>query len=302
MREFGVETDAKALAGMLTPDLLLAQAAFMFTNAWLDAALRAEQGRDRPVLLNTEGDPLEVTVLHFPLLPGVKPEQIRKALASIPGLQQENPSFWNWLAEPGAKPKAVPRRAKGQTLITTMEDGSLVLGTLALKGRRLSLEVNSRAWAERGRALLEPALAGLVGSPLTERTDLEQMLAAERPPPKLSGLSPEEERALIHQGIDDHYQGLLDQPIPALGGKSPRAAAKTQKGREKVVAWLKMLENHSAKRPAGDPIGEYDFGWMWRALGGRSATPLRLPLAYFGEGSPVRCRTSSRRCGLVLCS
>jgi hypothetical protein len=267
MREFGVETDAKVLAGMVTPDLLLAQAAFMFTNAWLDAALRAEQRRDRPVLLNSEGDLLEFMVLHFPLLPGVKSEQVRKALASISGLQQENPSFWNWLAEPGTKPKAVPRRAKGQTLITTMEDGSLVLGTLTLKGRRLSLEVNSTARAERGRTLLEPVLAGLVGPPLTERTDLEQMLAAERPPPKLSGLSPEEERALIHQGIDDHYRGLLDQPIPALGGKSPRTAAKTPKGREKVAAWLKILENHSAKRPAGDPIGEYDFGWMWQELG-----------------------------------
>ncbi|MDB5374140.1 MAG: hypothetical protein JWP04_2782 [Belnapia sp.] len=39
------------------------------------------------------------------------------------------------------------------------------------------------------------------------------------------------------------------------------------RGREKVVAWLKTLENHSAKRPAGDPIGDYDFGWMWRELG-----------------------------------
>jgi hypothetical protein len=93
------------------------------------------------------------------------------------------------------------------------------------------------------------------------------MLAAERPLPKLNGLSPDEERALIHQGIDDHYRGLLDQPIPALGGKSPRAAAKTPKGREKVAAWLKTLENHSAKHPAGDPIGDYDFRWMWRELG-----------------------------------
>ena len=60
---------------------------------------------------------------------------------------------------------------------------------------------------------------------------------------------------------------VLDQPIPALGGKAPRAAAKTPKGREKVAAWLKALENHSAKRPAGDPIGGYDFGWMWQELG-----------------------------------
>ncbi|HYI81675.1 MAG TPA: hypothetical protein VEX11_00520, partial [Acetobacteraceae bacterium] len=271
-REFGIDADAKVLAGMLTPDRLLAQAAFMFTNAWLDAALRAAQGGDRPELLNSEGDPLEFTVLHFPLLPGVTAERVRKALATVAALRTESPTFWNWLAEPDARPKAVPRRAKAQILTTTMDDGSLVLGTLELKGRRLSLEANSVARAERGRVLLEPVLAGLVGQPLAERVDLEQMLAAERPPPEPGGLSPEDERALVRQGLDDHYRRILDSPIPALGGKSPRAAAKTPKGREKVAAWLKMLENHSAKRPAADPLGEYDFGWMWQELG---VEPLR---------------------------
>jgi hypothetical protein len=120
---------------------------------------------------------------------------------------------------------------------------------------------------ERGRALLEPVLAGLVGPPLAERADLDQMLAAKPPPPEPSGLSPEAERVLVRQGLDDHYRRVLDQPIPALGGKPPRAAARTPKGREKLAAWLKVLENHSAKRPAGDPIGEYDFGWMWQELG-----------------------------------
>ena len=170
----------------------------------------------------------------------------------------------------------MPRRGKAQTFFSTMEDGSLVLGTLALKGRRLSLEVNSTARAERGRALLGPVLAGLVGPPLTERTELEQMLAAERPPPEPSGLSPEDERALIRQSLEDHYRHILDQPIPSLGGKSPRTAAKTPKGREKVVAWLKTLENHSAKRPAGDPIGAYDSvgcggSWASRRCAGEAA-------------------------------
>jgi hypothetical protein len=265
-QEFGIETDAKALAGMMTPDLLLASGAFMVTNFWLDAALQAAQGRNRPDLVNSEGDPLDFTTLHFPLLAGVKPEQLRTALAAVPALRQEDPGFWNWLDAPGAGPQLAPRRGRAQTFFSTMEDGSLVLGTLALKGRRLSLEVNSTARAERGRTLLGPVLAGLAGPPLIERTDLEQMLAAERRRPEPSGLSPDDERALIRQGLEDHYRHILDQPIPSLGGKSPRAAAKTPKGREKVVAWLKTLENHSAKRPAGDPIGEYDFGWMWREL------------------------------------
>ncbi len=44
-----------------------------------------------------------------------------------------------------------------------MDDGALVLGSVSLKGRRLTLEANSVARAARGKALLEPVLAGLVG-------------------------------------------------------------------------------------------------------------------------------------------
>jgi hypothetical protein len=60
---------------------------------------------------------------------------------------------------------------------------------------------------------------------------------------------------------------VLDEPVPALGGKSPRAAAKTAEGREKVAAWLKTLENHAARREPGDPMASYDIDWIWRELG-----------------------------------
>lgn len=53
----------------------------MFTNAWLDAAPQAAQGRNRPQLFNSDGDPLDFTVAHFPLLPGVNAAQVRKAIA-----------------------------------------------------------------------------------------------------------------------------------------------------------------------------------------------------------------------------
>jgi hypothetical protein len=193
--------------------------------------------------------------------------QVRDALAAVPSLRQENAGFWNWLAAPGTKAQAVPRRPAGQSFISTMEDGSLVLGTLSLNGRRLTLEANSAARAALGRALLEPLLAGLVGPPLTEHTDLDQMLAEERPPPPPSGLTPEQERAAVHQTLDAQSRRVLDEPIPALGGKSPRAAVKTPKGREKVAVWLKTLENHAAHRPPGDPMSSYDVGWMWREPG-----------------------------------
>jgi hypothetical protein len=118
----------------------------------------------------------------------------------------------------------------------------MVLGNVEIAGRKVILSVNSEARCERGRALLEPVLRGLGRPPLVERQDLEQQL-------------------------EEHYCQALDQPDPAPGNVSPRRAVRTAKGRERVPAWLETLENHSSKRPADDPIGEYVFAWMWHELG-----------------------------------
>jgi hypothetical protein len=89
-----------------------------------------------------------------------------------------------------------------------------------------------------------------------------------------AGLPPQQEipedqaRAIIHDRLDRHYRDLLDQPIPMLGDKSPRAAAKTARGRIKVVDWLKIIENRTAK--SGDSNGamaNYSFSWLWAELG-----------------------------------
>jgi len=110
----------------------------------------------------------------------------------------------------------------------------------------------------------------MVRKSLVERQTIERMMAAsdrgrgdKRPP----GLPPEQERAIVHQGLADHYGRILDESISALGDTTPRKAVRSAKGRDKVVAWLKMLENHSAQQPADDPIADYDFGWMWEELG-----------------------------------
>jgi hypothetical protein len=61
---------------------------------------------------------------------------------------------------------------------------------------------------------------------------------------------------------------LLDQPIPMLGNKSPRAAVRTAKGRVKVVDWLKTLENRAAESAGRNgEIANYGFGWLWAELG-----------------------------------
>jgi hypothetical protein len=51
-----------------------------------------------------------------------------------------------------------------------------------------------------------------------------------------------------------------------LGGKSPRQAARSKAGRQKVAEWLKYLENQTARRGGADRMPAYDFGWMWEEL------------------------------------
>ena len=60
---------------------------------------------------------------------------------------------------------------------------------------------------------------------------------------------------------------LLDEPVPMLGNITPRRAAKSAKGREKLVAWLKFLENGAARHGSGSPMADLDLTWMWEELG-----------------------------------
>ncbi len=80
-------------------------------------------------------------------------------------------------------------------------------------------------------------------------------------------MPPEVATRIVHEMFDRQYRATLDEPVGMLGGISPRAAIKTEKGRAKVAEWLKYLENRSAGHcDPTDPIATYDFGWIWREL------------------------------------
>ncbi len=137
-----------------------------------------------------------------------------------------------------------------------------------MKEKTLVLSVNSKGRSDRGRVLMADILGGLVAQPLVDMQTLEQLMASRNAPPAPSlGLTEEQRRTIIHGSLERHYRNLLDQPIPTLGNLSPRAAARTAKGRTKVVDWIKMLENHASKlADSNDPMATYDFNWLWTEL------------------------------------
>ncbi|MCW5736539.1 MAG: hypothetical protein KIS73_20600 [Enhydrobacter sp.] len=246
----------------------LRRGAFAFTHAWLEDVLQRVLDPIRPALNNSDGDPIEFMTVRYPLKPGVDRNALGEGIGALPGFRQTADDCWNWAEPPAA---AAPHGEPGgaQRFSTFLPDGSVSLGDVGLEGDTLVLRTNSPQRAERARALLDPVIGPFVAEPAVEAMSVEEMMKSrpDRAEPAPSVLPPDEERALLHDVLERHYRGVLEQPVPALGGVSPRACAGTPEGRERLVGWLKALENGSAKREPGSALASYDMSWMWEELG-----------------------------------
>jgi hypothetical protein len=269
---FDSNANDPAIIGAMFQRAALRVAAPMITAGWLINIIDNELSSSAIELQNIEGEEIMFCTLHYPLLAKANPGDIRSALNRCPEFRQESPTFWNWRSlqkSAKAAPKSINSKS-AYTFLTKLDDGSLVLGGLELRERSLILSVNSRGRTDRGRALLSPLLRGLVGSPLVEIQALDQVMNSHKnpSPPLELNLTEDERRAVVHESLNRHYREMLDQPAPILGNKSPRAAAKTAKGRQKVADWLKLIENHSVKSVGpNNAMATHDFGWLWDELG-----------------------------------
>lgn len=263
----------EALAALPVDEAVLGEAAPLVTGTWLATALEQARGGP-PELVNFDGEELVFCEARFPLADPGRAGEVAARLDRLPGVHRDEPDepAWTWVAAgeaPGAKARA--EGGKALTFATFDAAGGPVLGSVRLEGKTVVLTANSVERAERGRQLVREALGALVGPPLTSMQTTEQVLAerpaeggadvAEEPP-----LPPEEAEAIMRETLDRHYRGLLGQPVPSLGGKSPRQAARGKAGRRKVAEWLKHLENETARRARDGHLPAYDFGWMWEEL------------------------------------
>jgi hypothetical protein len=225
----GVPAGAKqrrAMAG----DMVASLAAPLLTGLWLEDALNRALGRKRPPLVNSEGDALELHTVRYPLLPEATVDALRERLDAVPSLRREDKG-WDWIEggpksdalRPGADPDAPEGAFRS---VTFTQDGEVVTGRVKLDTDAVVLSVNARARAEQGRALLSAALVGLTRAPLTQIETVDQALATrENNPAPASSIPPETEARIVGEFLENHYRGLLDQPIPALGDMTPREAA-----------------------------------------------------------------------------
>jgi len=253
--------------------------------------------------VNHDGDEVEFHDMLFPLLPGVTMDTVRSRLDATPALHREPGSaFWNWL---GPLPAASPDGTPSPVSVDTEFDDGVLLGIARLSETEVGLKTNSAARAATGEALISTTLEGLVGAPTTQVTPWDEAVREyegddddddfdiddddfdiddddsidddddDDPIEDEDGtalpntdIPIEVPPEMVHAMLNNYYRKVLNEPVPMLGNVTPRNAARTLSGRAKVVEWLQQLEARSAvHRNDGDPLGTYDFGWIWRELG-----------------------------------
>jgi hypothetical protein len=198
-----------------------------------------------PELHNTDGDPLLMTTDHFAFAVGRRAE-VEAGLAALDGVAPPH--------EEVEAPGFTFLRA-GNAMHKSWE--STVVGRALVGEGKLRLETNSLRRADDLRQRVEAQLGELVRHRAREHSDV--MSTKARPAsgaPRPSGLPPEEEARLLREYKQQHYADWLDHAIPALGGKTPRQAARTKTGRAKVDLLLREIENHEARLPDG---ARFDF-------------------------------------------
>ena len=142
-------------------------------------------------------------------------------------------------------------------------------GSIELGDGELKLECNSRERLAIGRQLLEKHAGKYLRHLEDTFTSVEE--AMERMPAAKAGsskgkLDPEVERDIILEFKAEHYGKWPDEPLPALGGQTPREAARSETGRRALDDLIRDLENREEhERKAGRPA--HDFSTLRKELG-----------------------------------
>ncbi len=200
-----------------------------------------------PELRTMHGDKLLFCKAHYDVR---DEDRVRRLLGSSSELEEDD-AGWGWVDRDGHP---------------DLGEGPLSLGQIRLGRSGLVLETMSRERLERGRRLIESTLGDLVEHRADSIQSPEAALRehADDPRPPAAEIPEDVQRELMGRVLSEHYRGWLDEPLPALGGKTPRKATRTRAGRARVEALLKDIENGTLRQAGGDTV---DFAGMRRELG-----------------------------------
>lgn len=216
-----------------------------------------EEWRDfgLPHVVNNDREDFVFTEMHFK----VRDEQAaRRKLAALKSFEYDDKDgSWVWLKAPSRKFPGQPRT---------------VLGTFRFQEGRLVAETNSRERALRLEQRLMGHLRGLLRLEKTayrQPGDFVSLPEAEREAARKESeefqARPEVREALRRYRENYYFEEWPRQRVPMLGNMTPLQAAKTEKGRRKLIDLFEYYNRMQDAQPADEP--RVDFDKLRRMLG-----------------------------------
>jgi hypothetical protein len=143
-------------------------------------------------------------------------------------------------------------------------------GRIEIRDGKLRLECNSRKRLAIGRQLVEKYGYGVIehlGDSFQSLEALKREALAEKPRAKgaYAPLPPEVEREVISKVKAEHYARWVDEPLPALEGRTPRQAARSEVGRRQLEDLLRTMENAEERSRQQGGVA-FDFVALRKAL------------------------------------
>ncbi len=167
-------------------------------------------------------------------------------------------------------------RASGWARLFACADGQTrqsVSINLGKSEDRIELFYKTQNYADRGRPWFE-ALAGksveFAGRVLSDPRSAMKNPPTGKPASSaatIPNLPPEVLAEAIEQALRRSYANWSDEPIQALGGKTPRQAIATATGRERVRGLLRSYEAGEKDQAARQGRREISYAFLWEALG-----------------------------------
>lgn len=171
-------------------------------------------------------------------------------LAAQPDVEGDPMGGWAWLAAAQGEIQRV------RAALNVKKPDSLEIFC-----RTLNLADETRRWFESiAGAVVKHKARGIVDP----RSPKVLASASKASPPDIP---PDVQARLLREALFKQYDDWTEQPIPALGKKSPREAIKTEAGRRAVIELLKSYELHEAHRSRDQGTEPFDFSFLWDRLG-----------------------------------
>lgn len=193
-------------------------------------------GRQNRVVVNRDGDRVEICSARYSIN---NISFIKQALEFHPNIQldssQKDRYTLSWISD-------TPFEEAGVLQHT-------ILGTITLEKNRLVLQTNSRNRLEKEKQLIQKLLGIAAKHEKDTIESVEKFLEKNQKELKETkpALPSPEIKKIERTFLENHYKRWVDEPLPSLGGRTPREASRMPQYRRKLMELFKQLEQSAIR-------------------------------------------------------